>query len=112
MQISVPTVPESLLSQHLSKLSSVRSLANMTSHNEELFNCYATLGVSPYAEEAAIQEAYDQKIKLYSELDDDSPEATALTQNVWHNTARLGNASRDFADRIVLSDSLGTHTGS
>ena len=58
----------------------------MTSPDDEGFNCYATLGVTPYAEEADIQEAYDQKVKLYNELDDDSPEGTALAQNVWHGS--------------------------
>ncbi|KAK1778758.1 hypothetical protein QBC45DRAFT_393064 [Copromyces sp. CBS 386.78] len=49
-----------------------------------MFDCYSTLGVSPYADAKTIKEAYDQLVKAHRELGDNSAEASTGLEKLEH----------------------------
>ncbi|KAK3950059.1 hypothetical protein QBC32DRAFT_316257 [Pseudoneurospora amorphoporcata] len=49
-----------------------------------MFDCYSTLGVSPYADAKTIKEAYDKLVNAHRELGDNSAEASTGLEKLEH----------------------------
>lgn len=61
----------------------MKSVANMSPPKTTVFDCYVTLGVSPYADKKAIQKAYHQLAReMHPGRNGNSAEATANFQKV------------------------------
>ncbi|KAK3400911.1 hypothetical protein B0T20DRAFT_495064 [Sordaria brevicollis] len=81
--------------------------AIMTSPGDRMFDCYATLGVSPYDDTETIGQAYRSMVWQHDHLNDKSEKATAKFQKVEKAFRTLGSSfNRTIYDTEVMQEYL------